>query len=51
MKPATIKRLKAENAAYEDKYFIHLRNGVTVGDGMTQKEWDKIFKKDAKNVA
>lgn len=49
MKPATIKRLKEENAAFEDKYFIELRNGVTVGGGMSQKEWDKIYPKKSES--
>lgn len=50
MKPATIKRLKEENAAFEDKYFIELKNGV-LGYKISQEQWDKIFKKDVKNVA
>ena len=45
MKPATVKRLKNEQAEWDDKYYIFKRNGVTVGGGMSQEEWNKIYPK------
>jgi hypothetical protein len=44
MKEATLKRLADEKAAYEDKYFIFLKNGV-LGYNTSQENWDKIFSK------
>lgn len=42
MKEATIKRLKEEQAAWDDKYFIFKRNGVS-NNGISQEKWDMFF--------